>query len=62
MEKYKKVIYQRGTINVNYLMYNILYEICNIILGVSLKDIEKRLIILQQKYMETKEIRRSQLE
>ena len=62
MEKYKKVIYQRGMINVNYLMYNILYEICNIILGVSLKDIEKRLIILQQKYMETKEIRRSQLE
>ena len=62
MEKYKKVIYQRRMINVNYLMYNILYEICNIILGVSLKDIEKRLIILQQKYMETKEIRRSQLE
>ena len=62
MEKYKKVIYQCGMINVNYLMYNILYEICNIILGVSLKDIEKRLIILQQKYMETKEIRRSQLE
>ena len=62
MEKYKKVIYQRGMINVNYLIYNILYEICNIILGVSLKDIEKRLIILQQKYMETKEIRRSQLE
>ena len=62
MEKYKKVIYQRGMINVNYLMYNILYEICNIILGVSLKDIEKRLIIIQQKYMETKEIRRSQLE
>ena len=57
MEKYKKVIYQRGMINVNYL-----YEIGNIILGVSIKDIEKRLIILQQKYMETKEIRRSHLE
>ena len=42
---------QGGMINLNYLMDHILYEICNIISNISLRGIEKRLIILQQEYM-----------
>ena len=38
---------QHGIKNVNYLMDHIVYQIFKIILNISLKNIDKRLIILQ---------------
>ena len=52
MDKYKKASApkyqpQRGKKNLNYLMNHILYQIFNIIMGISEKNMEKRLLILQ---------------